>query len=147
MILKTVISIFWIRKRDDTKDSNFNLLDKKRSNKQYKVNKNDQNIKHKNRRFRRYKQVSNIEIDENPVEEELSFDELKVLYDNELCRLEKDDENNQDQELINTETEPVQMNNNNNDNSINAIETNADGCIIWTFDTEHRNILHVTKIY
>jgi len=42
----------------------------------------------KNRRFRKYKQVSNIEKDKKSGEE-LTFDELKAMYDNELNSLER----------------------------------------------------------
>ena len=44
----------------------------------------------KNRRFRKYKQVSNIEEDQKSGE--LTFDELKAMYDNELNSLERTDD-------------------------------------------------------
>jgi len=77
----------------DTKDCNYNLLNKKRNSNQFKNNKNDQNTKHKNRIFRKYKQVSNIEEDEKSGKE-LIFDELKAMYDNELNSLERTDDSN-----------------------------------------------------
>ena len=108
--------------------------EKKRNSNQFKNSKTDQNTKHKNRRLRKYKQVSNIEKDEKSGEE-LTFDELKVMYDNELNSLEITDDSNQNNEVINTDRESNQMNNNDDDNSINIMEANSDGYTTWTFDT------------